>query len=148
MDTFYRHPEDSCKVTYGEWVVYTHPQKGDLLARVLDLINKPITKNKQPSGPYYRSPDTSYTYEDGVLKYAESFKCKISYTNMNSGVVKMDHVNSSKVRPMTEQENKDLEIFFERDLKKYPLILNCELLREAVTKSLKVNAAGKSLVFL
>lgn len=138
MDTFYRHPEDRNKILYGEWVVYAHPDKGEIPARVEDIYAK-SKRGENNLSNYY--PDTSYTIsKHKTPKYKESFRCKIFYHNLNTGVGKIATVDCGRIFPMTEEENKEMEIYLSRDFNKFPLIMNSELLKEAVKKSLKENS--------
>lgn len=129
MDTHYRHPEDANKIIYGEWVTYWHPYKGRVLATVQDIYH--LTSDT--SCPI----DTSYTLIEEGIKYAKRFRCKVLYKNPSSGVGHVTETYSDRIRPLTEEENKNLAIFLSGDLDMYPLIIHEELLREEVKRYLK-----------
>lgn len=134
MDTHYRSPEDKNKIIYGEWVIYNHPYKGSVLATVQYIYAK---KHRiEGNAPYY--PDTSYIIdEDGSINFAESFRVKLLYTNIRTGIGMVTNTNCNCIRPMTEQENKDLAIYLSGDLNKLPTIMNSGILKEAVKLRLK-----------
>ena len=140
MDTHYRQPDEANKIIYGEWVVYKNERTGeDVLATVQSF--SVITRDGVG-----RYPDTSYTIEEGKVFYKEYFKCKVQYTNPRTGVGHVVNTRCKNIRPMTEDEDRDLELYFSGE---YALIINNKLLKEAVKKKLKENAtAPRRSIFL
>jgi len=134
MDTHYRSPEEINKIIYGEWVVYKNDARGEeVLATVQDF--SAITRDGVG-----RYPDTSYTIKEGGVSYKEHFKCRVQYTSPRTGVGHVLDTRCKNIRPMTEEENKDLEAYFRED---YALIINSKLLKEAVKRKLKTGSALK-----
>jgi len=135
MDTHYRSPEDKNKIIYGEWVIFQHANRGDILATIQDI--SPVTA------------DTSYEYKDcytlkgNVLKavFKKGFSVKVQYTNPNTRVGHVAKVRNHQIRPMTEEENRDLEAYFRGE---YALIINSKLLKEAVKERLKTGASSEA----
>lgn len=142
MDTHQRLPEEESSIIYGEWVVYTHPSIGDILATVQGILPK---ENKNPElPPYY--PDTHYSIVGGRVKYRESFKCSVLFTKQSTGVGIISRTYSGRIRPLTEKENHELELYFKGE---YALLINSELLKEAVKKNLKQqNFTDRKSIFL
>jgi hypothetical protein len=135
VDTHRRAPEEKDTLIYGEWVVYTHPYKGDVLATIQDFGL--IKDNSLGSEAPYKYPDTSYKIVDGKARYNSFFKVKVQFTNASTGVGKVTMTQSNRVRPMTEEENRQLEIYLSNDLDKFPLIINAPLLKEVVRVALE-----------
>lgn len=75
-------------------------------------------------------PDVAdYDLLDGGFQY------EYYWTNPRTGV---SHVREGQVlRPLTDTERKNLDIYLSGDFEKYPLITNDVFLREAVIRTLK-----------
>ena len=117
MDTYYRRPDQKDSIIYGE-----------RLATVQEVHYDHDKK---------RDPDTSYTFVGGKVKYKENFKCNVQYLG------KVFRTYNRRIRPLTKEESRDLNIYYEGDFSKYPLLINNKLLKEAVTKRLKASTPNE-----
>lgn len=125
-------------IRVGDWVV--RPKVLDSADDKLVCIKSlSMNEGKTPieDVSYKMSHKQSKIYPD-VTDYdllARGFQFEYYWTNPRTGV---SHVREGQVlRPLTDDERKNLDIYLSGDFEKYPLIFNDVFLREAVIRALK-----------